>query len=154
MESRAIFNVDAVKKVISYVSYRKLTIGKFLVVSGSAVALNLLLLFLMVRYLGFNTPLGENLANALSMELSIIYNFFMSRMFTWSDRIKESGKRLFLQIVRFHVTIGATILLRIFLFWLLQQLGVFYLINAAIGIGLAAIFNFIVYDTLIFKRGG
>ena len=154
MESRAIFNVDAVKKVISYVSCRKLTIGKFLVVSGSAVALNLLLLFLMVRYLGFNTPLGENLANALSMELSIIYNFFMSRMFTWSDRIKESGKRLFLQIVRFHVTIGATILLRIFLFWLLQQLGVFYLINAAIGIGLAAIFNFIVYDTLIFKRGG
>lgn len=154
MESRAIFNIGVVKKVISYASYRKLTIGKFLVVSGSAVVLNLLLLFLMVRYLGFNSPLGENLANALSMELSIVYNFFMSRLFTWSDRLKESGKRLFLQIVGFHVTIGATILLRIFLFWLLQQLGVFYLLNAAIGIGLAAIFNFIVYDTMIFKRRG
>ncbi len=58
--------------VISYISRRRLTIGKFLIVSGSAVALNLLLLFLMVEYLGFSTRLGENVANATSMELSII----------------------------------------------------------------------------------
>lgn len=154
MESRAIFNMDAFKKVGSYVSHRKLTIGKFLMVGGSAVALNLVLLFLMVSYLGFNSPLGENLANALSMEISIIYNFFMSRKFTWRDRPQKSGKRLFLQILGFHVTIGATILLRIILFWWLQKLGVFYILNAAIGIGLAATFDFIVYDTLIFKKGG
>jgi len=52
------------RRIISYVVRRKLTIGKFLIVSGSAVALNLLLLFLMVRYLGFGTRLGENVANA------------------------------------------------------------------------------------------
>lgn len=146
--------MDAFKKVGAYVSDRKLTIGKFLMIGGSAVALNLLLLFLMVRYLGFNSPFGENLANALAMELSIIYNFFMSRKFTWRDRPKKSGKSLFLQILGFHVTIGATILLRIILFWWLQRLGVFYILNATIGIGLAAAFDFLVYDNLIFKKGG
>lgn len=139
--------------VISYISRRRLTIVKFLIVSGSAVALNLLLLFLMVRYLGFSTPLGENVANAASMELSIIYNFFMSRAITWADRHKEQGRRLFIQMLKFHLAIGITILFRLALFPILQLVGVFYILNAAIGIAIAAVFNFVIYDTLIFKKG-
>lgn len=123
-------------------------------VSGSAVILNLFLLFLMVRYLGFSTLLGENVANAISMELSIIYNFLMSRAITWSDRPRERGRRLFIQMVKFHITIGITILFRLALFPMLQRFGVFYIYNAAIGIALAAVFNFVVYDTMIFKKGG
>lgn len=139
------------RNIISYVSRRKMTIGKFLIVSGSAVALNLFLLFLMVRYLGFDTPLLENLANAVAMEISIVYNFFMSRAITWSDRHKEKGRRLFIQMVKFHLTIGVTILFRLALFPVLQQFGVPYIYNAAIGIALAAIFNFAIYDALVFK---
>ena len=148
----SIFRPPAIKAIIPYISHRRLTIGKFLIVSGSAVALNLLLLFLMVRYLGFNTRLGENAANAASMELSIIYNFFMSRAITWADRHKEYGKRLFIQVLKFHLTIGITILFRLALFPILQLLGVFYILNAAIGIAIAAVFNFVVYDTVIFKK--
>jgi len=140
--------------MISYVGSRKLTIGKFLIVSGSAVGLNLLLLFLMVRYWGFDTLLLENVANAISMELSIIYNFFMSRAVTWADRHKEHGKRLVIQMLKFHLTIGITMLFRLGLFPLLQLLGVFYILNAAIGIALAAVFNFVIYDTVVFKKGG
>lgn len=139
------------KNIISYVSRRRTTIGKFLIVSGSAVALNLLLLHLMVRYLGFDTPLLENLANAVAMEVSIMYNFFMSRAITWGDRHKERGRRLFIQMVKFHLTIGVTILFRLALFPALQYFGVTYMYNAAIGISLAAIFNFAIYDALIFK---
>ena len=94
------------------------------------------------------------MANAISMELSIIYNFLMSRAITWSDRYRQKGVGLFLQIVKFHIAIGITILFRLALFPILQQFDVFYLYNAAIGIALAAIFNFVVYDTLIFKKGG
>ena len=137
--------------VISYVRQRRLTIVKFLIVSGSAAGLNLLLLFLMVKYLGFSTLLGENAANAISMELSIIYNFFMSRAITWRDSPRERGRRLFIQIVKFHITIGITLLFRLALFPILQQFGVFYLYNASIGIAIAAIFNFVIYDTRIFK---
>jgi dolichol-phosphate mannosyltransferase len=141
------------RRMISYVGRRKLTIGKFLIVSGSAVGLNLLLLFLMVRYWGFDTPLLENVANAVSMELSIIYNFFMSRAITWADRHKEYGRRLCIQMLKFHLPIGITVLFRLGLFPLLQLLGVFYILNAAIGIAIAAVFNFVIYDTLIFKKG-
>ena len=142
------------RRIISYISEKRLTIGKFLIISGSAVIINLLFLFLMVNYFGFSTVLGENVANATSMELSIIYNFFMSRAFTWSNRHKEKGSRLFIQIVKFHIAIGITILFRLVLFPILQHIGVFYVYNAAIGIALSAVFNFVVYDTLIFKRRG
>ena len=139
--------------VISYISRRKLTIVKFLIVGGSAVALNLLLLYLMVRYLGLSTRLGENLANATSMELSIIYNFFMSRAITWADRPKESGRRLLIQMLKFHLAIGMTILFRLTLFPILQLFGVFYILNSVIGIAIAASINFVIYDTLVFKKG-
>lgn len=149
----SIFRIPGAKKIISYLWQRRQTIGKFLVVSGSAVALNLFLLFIMVQHLGFRSQLGENIANAVSMELSIVYNFFMSRAITWSDRQKEQGKMLLVQMLKFHLTIGITVLFRLALFPLLQLLGVFYIINAAIGIALAATFNFVVYDTIIFKKG-
>lgn len=152
MKRISIFRPPTIKAITSYISLRRLTIGKFLIVSGSAVALNLLLLFLMVRYLGFSTQWGENVANAASMELSIIYNFFLSRAITWADRHKEYGRRLFIQILKFHLTIGITILFRLALFPLLQLFGVFYILNAAIGIAIAAVFNFVVYDTVIFKK--
>ncbi len=129
-----------------------MTIGKFLIVSGSAVLLNLLLLYLMVNYLGFNSSWGQNVANVISMELSIIYNFFLSRSITWKDRYQEKGNKLFVQIIKFHVAIGITLLFRIGLFALLQRLGVQYLVNAAIGIAISALFNFLVYDALIFKK--
>ena len=141
-----------VRNIVEYIKRRKIIIVKFLVVSGSAVVINLVLLFLMVRYLGFNTLWRQNAANIISMELSIIYNYFLSRAFTWSDRRHEKGGKLVIQIVKFHVAIGITLLFRAFLFPLLQHFGVFYILNAAIGIILAAIFNFFVYDTLIFRE--
>jgi dolichol-phosphate mannosyltransferase len=140
------------KNITSYVSLKRKLIGKFILVSGSAVLLNLLLLHLMVRYLGLNTALGENIANIASMELSIIYNFFLSRAITWQYRYKEYGTRLFIQLIKFQVAIGITTLMRIGLFALLQWLGVFHLLNATIGIAIASSFNFVMYDTLIFKR--
>jgi dolichol-phosphate mannosyltransferase len=127
-------------------------IGKFLLVSGSAVVLNILLLFLLVNNLGFNSNLGENIANILSMEVSIVYNFFLSRKITWGDREKEFGKNLWFQVFKFHMTIGITIVFRIVLFYILQLLNIFYLLNAAIGIAISALFNFTVYDTIIFKN--
>lgn len=150
---KPIVGATGIDKAVLYVWQRRWTVAKFLLVSGSAVALNLLLLFLMVRYLGFNSRLGENVANAISMELSILYNFFMSRAITWRDRHKERGFKLFVQMLKFHATIGATILLRLALFPLLQWCGIFYLLNAATGIAIAAVFNFVAYDTLVFRKG-
>lgn len=142
------------KSIISYLDRRRTTLGKFLIVSGSAVGINLLLLFLMVRYLGLDTSFLENVANAVGMELSIVYNFFMSRAITWNDRVREKGIGLLVQVLQFHLAIGVTIVFRLLLFPALQHVGVPYLLNAAIGIALAAIFNFFAYDALVFKKRG
>jgi putative flippase GtrA len=139
-------------KFWQYFTDRKSTIWKFAIVSGSAVLLNLFLLYVLVRYLGFASPCEENIANVIAMELSIIYNFFLSRTITWRDRNLEQGRMLLIQIIKFHATIGITILFRMGLFALLQHVGIYYIVNAAIGIAISALFNFVVYDALIFKR--
>jgi dolichol-phosphate mannosyltransferase len=139
-------------KIVNYLKQKKIRIGKFIIVSGSAVVLNLVLLYVLVKYFGFNTIILQNVANALSMEISIIYNFFLSWAITWRDRHREKGVRFLLQILQFHLTIGITILFRLGLFALLQLTGINYVINAAIGIALASVFNFVVYDTYVFKK--
>lgn len=142
-----------ISDLISYLTANMMTMLIFLIVSGSAVILNLLLLFMMVNFMGFNTALGENIANAVSMEIGIVYNFFMSRAITWKDRQWEHGSKLFIQLIKFHLTIGITILFRLVLFPILQLAGIHYIINAAIGIAISAVFNYIIYDNLIFKKG-
>jgi dolichol-phosphate mannosyltransferase len=142
----------SIRKTRDYIYKYKTTIGKFILVSGSAVILNLLLLYILVHYLGFDSQLRQNYANALAMEISIIYNFFLSWSVTWRDRQREKGIKLFFQICKFHITIGITILFRLGLFALLQLTGINYIINAAIGIGLSAVFNFLVYNTYVFKK--
>lgn len=140
------------RRVIAYLLRRKSTIVKFGAVSGSAVGLYFLLLWLMVEHAGFDTPLLENVANAISMELTIVYNFFMSRAITWKDRARVRGRRLLVQLVQFHAAIGLGVLFRLGLFPLLQHFGVPYLLNAAIGVAVAAVFDFAVYDNLVFKK--
>jgi putative flippase GtrA len=96
--------------------------------------------------------IGENIANLISMELGILYNFFMMRAVTWRDISKESGRNLFIQILKFHAAIIMTTILRLALFALLQFLDLYYIINAAIGMLLVSAVNFIVYDTVVFKE--
>jgi len=148
--------ISSIKKwrIVAYVYQRISKIGMFLVVGGSTALLVLLMLYVLVDHLGFNTRLGENIANFISMELGTIYNFFMMRGVTWRDRYKETGGNLIIQMIKFHLALGITTLLRLALFAVLQFLGVYYIINAAIGMLLVAVLNFIAYDTMIFKKKG
>lgn len=138
--------------ITKYLHENKIKIFKFLLAGSSAAALNLLIMFLLVNYIGFDTHLKENIANLLSMEISIIYNFVLSRHFTWNNIPKEKGMKLIAQMIAFHATVGISVLIRILLFPLLQMLGVFYLYNVVIGVGIGAVFNFFVYDNFIFKE--
>lgn len=139
--------------MISFIRLRRDTLVKFVFVSGSAVLVNLISLHVLIQDLGFNSSLGENIANILSLEISIIYNFVLSRAITWNDRPKVHGLQLFVQLVKFQGAIGITTVMRIGLFALLQFAGIGYILNASIGIAIAAFFNFIAYDRIVFKEG-
>ena len=88
-----------------YFKNNKYRITKFCISGLLSALINLVLLLLLVNYLNFNTVFLENIANILSMEISIIFNFIISRNWTWSDIEREQGKGLFKQAFIFHLIV-------------------------------------------------
>ena len=71
---------------------------KFIVGGGIAAAFNLLLIFVMIEWLGFNTPLLRNIANIVSIELSLLLSFFIYRIWVWSGGVWTIREVLIKQI--------------------------------------------------------
>jgi putative flippase GtrA len=126
---------------------------RFLVVGCSAALVNFLLITLFIELLGFKTYFLKNLANILAIEMSAIYNFSISRVWTWKDAPRKQGKSLVGQFVYFNLALLTGIVLRVILFAIFERWGVFYLLNVAIGIGIAASIDFILYNKFVFRRG-
>ena len=127
-------------------------VKRFLIAGSSAAIINFALMILFVEALSFNTHVLKNIANAISIEVSVFYNFLLSRIWTWGDAPKRQGKGLVTQFISFNLAALTGILARIIIFAALDKLGVFYLINVFFGIGVVAIVDFILYDKLIFRR--
>jgi putative flippase GtrA len=125
-------------------------IVRFLISGGTSAAVNLGLLHLMVGVLGLRGPWREDGANLVALELSLLLQFTLCR--TWIWRAPVGGRPgLWRELVAFHGAVAATSLGRILLYSLLRQVGVHYLINACLGIGLAAAVNFLLYDRVVFR---
>ncbi len=127
-------------------------IKRFLIVGMSAAFVNVSIMVLFVEGLGFKTYFLRNLANILSIEVSIIYNFMLSRSWTWSDTPSIKGRDLLGQCVSFHVANLTGLFLRVVLFAFLEKLAVYYVLNIMLGIVLAAFVSYILYDKIVFKK--
>jgi dolichol-phosphate mannosyltransferase len=126
---------------------------KFLIGGGVAAVVNLLLIFGLIEWLGFNTPTLRNVANAVSIELSLLASFFIYRVWVWPGGVWTIGEVLWRQIPLYHLSAGAAVITRIFiLFPLLDRLGVNYAINTLVGVLLSAIINYLISDRLVFKN--
>jgi putative flippase GtrA len=129
-------------------------IMKFLIVGCSAAVVNFLLITIFIELLGFKSYFFKNLANILAIEMSAIYNFSISRVWTWKDAPRKQGKSLVGQFIYFNGVLLAGIVVRVILFAVFEKWGLFYLLNVAIGIGIAACIDFFLYDKFVFKRPG
>ena len=126
---------------------------KFLFGGGVAAAVNLLLIFILIEWLGFETPLLRNVANIISIELSLILSFFIYRIWVWPGGEWNVASVLFKQLPLYHLSAGAAVLLRVFIvFPLLDNWGVDYGINTLIGVLLSAVVNYLISDRLVFKQ--
>jgi dolichol-phosphate mannosyltransferase len=125
---------------------------KFIVVGSSAAAVNFALMIFFVEVLSFQTYLLKNIANIISMETSVFYNFLLSRFWTWGDAPKKQGKRFILQFLSFNLAAIAGLSLRIVIFAVLDRFDVHYIVNVFIGAGTVAVMDFILYDKLVFRR--
>ena len=127
-------------------------IFKFLIGGGVSAAFNLLLIVLLIDVLGFNTPALRNLANAISIELSLVFSFFVYRIWVWTGGNWTVREVLLRQLPLYHIAAGTAVVSRIFLvFPLLDWLGVSYTINTLVGVLLNAVINYVISDRLVFK---
>ncbi|MGI0482255.1 glycosyltransferase [Geminocystis sp. CENA526] len=126
---------------------------KFLLGGGVATAINLLLIFLLIEKLGFDTPFLHNVANIISIELSLIASFFIYRIWVWRGGSWNWFNVLFKQLPLYHVSAGTAIIVRVlFVFPLLDWLGVSYGVNTMLGALISASLNFIISDRFVFSN--
>ncbi|MBW4426023.1 MAG: glycosyltransferase [Nostoc desertorum CM1-VF14] len=125
---------------------------KFLLGGGLAAALNLVLIYLIIEKLGFNTPFLRNIANVVSIEISLIFSFFIYRTWVWTGGIWNIKEVLFRQLPLYHVSAGLAVITRIlFIFPILDWLKINYAINTIIGALVSASINYLISDRFVFK---
>lgn len=124
-------------------------LGRFVLSGGTSALVNLALLHGLIAGLGLRGGWREDLANLLALELSALFQFTLCRYWVWrnADQIP-----LWTSLIAFHGAIALTSTGRTLLFSLLRQVGLHYLPNAVLGIGLAAVANYLLYDRVVFKR--
>ena len=125
---------------------------KFLIGGGAAAALNLILIFWLIEGLGFSTPLLRNIANVVSIELSLIASFFIYRIWVWPGGVWSVREVLLRQLPLYHLSAGVAVISRIFLiFPILDWLKVNYVINTLVGVLVSATLNYLISDRLVFN---
>ncbi len=127
-------------------------IVKFLFGGGLAAALNLLLIYLIIEKLGFSTAFLRNIANVISIEISLVFSFFIYRSWVWTGGVWNLREVFLRQLPLYHVSAGVAVLTRIFLiFPILDWLRVNYAINTILGALVSASLNYLISDRFVFK---
>lgn len=126
---------------------------KFLLGGGVATAINLLLIFILIEKLGFDTSFLRNVANIISIELSLIASFFIYRIWVWKGGNWHWRDVLLKQLPLYHVSAGTAIIIRVFfVFPFLDWLGVNFGVNTVLGALISASLNFIISDRFVFSN--
>ena len=79
-------------------------IVRFIIAGSVATLFNLLLIVFMIDVLRFNTPFLRNIANAVSIELSLLFSFFVYRTFVWSEGTWKVREVLSRQLPLYHIS--------------------------------------------------
>ena len=125
---------------------------RFLIIGTTAALLNLLLIYIMISILKFDSYVLRNISNILAMVVSMTFAFILNRCWTWRHIPYKTGGDLFTQYILYNSLTLIGLGFRALLFALLEYLGIFYLLNVSLGIGFAAIINFIMYDKHVFRK--
>ncbi len=127
-------------------------IFRFLIAGGVAFLINLFLIYWFIDDLGFNTPFLKNVANVISIEISLIASFFIYRIWVWTGGDWTIRDVILIQLPLYHLSAGLAVLVRVLLiFPFLNWLGISPGVNTMIGVLVGASINYVASDSLIFK---
>ena len=136
---------------VSLTSVMKARVCRFLLFGLSAALVNLALIFVLIEVFQLSSPFLRNVANIISLELSLLYSFVVYRLFVWNS-VSGYKQGVLSQIVRYHMSSGGTLTLRSFvLFPLLDLLGVHFLVNTLIGVVAGCVLSYLLSDRYVFR---
>jgi glycosyltransferase involved in cell wall biosynthesis len=122
--------------------------------NGLIVALSQVVsIYLLVQYFNFNTSDLQQIANIISIEVSILVGLFLHSFVTWNYKYKTIND-FFKIFIYFHSISGVSFLIRILLFPILASFGFNYMLNTLIGVAVATIINFFGFGNIVFKKKG
>ena len=150
-EGKKIGLKDAFRALYCIIKYNnsKLAIFTKYVLAGILVVISQIgSLYLFKEFLF--PKLDINITHLLSILVSLVVGFQSHSNFSWKQHRPYSNS-IQKRIVYFLGISSLSIVVRIALFYFLDQLGVEYLLNAFISIVVAIIINFIGYDKLVFR---
>ena len=126
---------------------------RFLVCGGITAIFNVVLLVAFIKLLGIKTPFWRNLANIISIEISVIFSFFVYRSWVWSTQRSTLQEMVLRQIPIYHLSVAASFAGRsLLIFPVLDWLGIHYIVNTLIGIILGSIINYKINDRWVFSE--
>ena len=139
---------------------------KFIIVGASSFVINLAAIWLFIHILDRvhlvdklaeilpieqKDKLGADIANIIAIEISILFNFFYSRRWTWNHIEKHHGRMLAYQCFKFHIAILPGFIIRALLFPILSHVfKIHYIVNTMIGVAISMVLNFLLYDKIVF----
>lgn len=127
-------------------------IFRFLICGGVTAAFNILALDLIIKLFNLDQAVLHNIANAIAIEVSLLFSFFVYRTWVWSKGKWKFQEVLWREIPLYQLSCGSVVAMRsLILFPLLNWLGVHYSINNLVGIVIGSAMNYVMSDRLVFK---
>lgn len=124
---------------------------RFLICGIITAAFNVLLIMAIIEVLKIEQPLHRNIANIVSIEISLLFSFFVYRTWVWSEGKWNFRYICFKQIPLYHISCGLVITIRsLILFPVLDWLGISYTLNTLIGITIGSVVNYMFSAKLVF----
>lgn len=123
---------------------------KFCLVGLSGVGVNLGLLWTLTEWAG----LFYLISAAFSVETSILTNFTLNELWTFSDRVTDrSARPLLSRAVKFNSISAGGLVINIMILGVLTEFfGLYYIISALFGIGGATLWNYLANATVTWKQ--
>lgn len=115
----------------------------FFICGFLAVASNFGVMEWLVQGLRWNDFWGRCSANAVAVEISLMFSFFLYLFLVWPHSSKLSFREILFGLMKYHFFALPQALLRIFfLFPLLEHLGAPYQINTLVGVLISVFLNY------------
>lgn len=108
-------------------------------------------IFVLVELSNFDTIKLERIANIISIFISFTIAFIIHSRITWRYHFRSKFD-VIKKILLFYAVSSFSLIFRILAFNFFQNLGIGYLLNTTIGIGIAILLNFTGYNKIVFSE--